>query len=301
MRIIGEIKDEAAARRFSDFLLARGLPNEVEPNETGGWHVWVKSDDDLPAAAEWLAVFERDPADARFAQSEREAEAVRASEAAALAEYRKRVKDARRIFPSLGGYRFGPLTFVLMAVCVFVFLATKLGSDLAPVKAFWFSDYVHRGTIWERVTELPEVRAGEVWRLVTPIFIHMNVLHILFNLMWLADLGSMIEGRQSSSLLGWLVLGLAVGSNLVQYAVTGNPRFGGMSGVVYGLLGYMWIRAKFDPSCGLRLHRQVVVTSLVWFFFCFTGWLGPVANGCHAGGLVIGMGWGWLASRRRSD
>jgi GlpG protein len=60
----------------------------------------------------------------------------------------------------------------------------------------------------------------------------------------------------------------------------------------------MWIRGKFDPACGLRLHQQTVVTSIIWFFFCFSGYAGPIANGAHAGGLVLGMIWGWLASRR---
>ncbi|NBV23306.1 MAG: rhomboid family intramembrane serine protease [Proteobacteria bacterium] len=301
MRSIGEIKEEAAARKFSDFLHAQGLRNELERDEAGGWQVWVKSDDDLPAATEWLTAYRLNPADARFGQAEREAAAVRAKEAQDLAEYRKRVTNARTMFPSLRSYRFGPLTFVLIAVCVFVFVATKLGTDFERVHSLWISNFLHRGTMWERVAGLQEVNTGEVWRLVTPIFIHMGLIHIVFNMMWLADLGSMIEGRQSSSLLGWLVLGLAVGSNLVQYAYTGNPRFGGMSGVIYGLIGYMWIRSKFDPGCGLQLNRQIVVVSLVWLGLCFTGWLGAIAHGCHVGGLVIGMAWGWLASRRRSD
>jgi GlpG protein len=126
----------------------------------------------------------------------------------------------------------------------------------------------------------------------------MSIMHIVFNMMWMADLGSMIEDRQSTGLLARLVILLGIGSNLTQYVVTGSGRFGGMSGVVYGLIGYMWIRGKFDPACGLRLHQQTVVTSIIWFFFCFSGYAGPIANGAHAGGLVLGMIWGWLASRR---
>lgn len=300
MRTIGEIQDEAAARTFGDFLCAQGIAHELERDADTGWTVWVKSDEDCPRAADFLAAFTRNPAAPQFAKATRDAVDARRREAEDLVNYQRRVRSARTLFPSLKGYRFGPLTFVLMAVCVVVFVMTKLGSDFGAASFLWFSEYQNFGPFWRRILEVPELREGQVWRLFTPIFIHMGFMHIVFNLMWLADLGSMIEGRQSSSLLGWLVLVLGIGSNMVQYAATGHPQFGGMSGVVYGLLGYMWIRGKLDPGCGLRLHQQTVVTSMVWFFLCFTGWLGPIANGAHAGGLVIGMVWGWLAARRRA-
>lgn len=298
MRAIGEIQDEAAAQAFGDFLYAQGIAHELERGAENRWAVWVKSDDDCPRAAEFLATFQRNPADPIFTRAASEVADARRREAEDLASYRRRVRSARSFFPGLKGYRFGPLTFVLMFLSVAVFVMTKLGTDFETVNTLWFSEYRDDGPWWRRLIEVPELRDGQVWRLLTPIFIHMNLMHIVFNLMWLADLGSMIEGRQSSNLLGWLVLGLGVGSNAVQYVSTGRPNFGGMSGVVYGLLGYMWIRGKLDPSCGLRLDRQTVVYSMVWFFLCFTGWLGPIANGAHAGGLVIGMVWGWIASRR---
>jgi len=93
-----------------------------------------------------------------------------------------------------------------------------------------------------------------------------------------------------------MVLAIAIPSNLAQYAVSG-PTFGGMSGVVYGLLGYIWIRGKFDPGAGLRLHPSTVTMMIAWYFLCWTGWVGPVANTIHTVGLLIGMGWGWLAAR----
>ncbi len=146
---------------------------------------------------------------------------------------------------------------------------------------------------------LPEVRQGEIWRLFTPVLLHFTVMHILFNMLWLQDLGSMIEGRQGTGHLLVLVVVLAVLSNFAQYLVSG-PRFGGMSGVVYGLLGYIWIRGKFDPGSGLFLDPTTVVMMLVWFVLCFTPLLGigPIANAAHAAGLVLGMAWGYLSSLR---
>ena len=298
MRMIGEIQDEAAARTFGDFLYAQGIGNELERSPSGGWTVWVKSDDDLGRAVEFLRAFARNPSDPLFLGAALDAANLRRRENEDLASHQCRVRDAKRTFVRLGGYRFGPVTFALIFVSAVVFVMTKFGTSFESVSSLWFSEHRSFAPYWRRVLDVPELRDGQLWRLLTPVFIHMSFMHILFNLMWLADLGSMIEDRQSSGLLGRLVVVMAIGSNIAQYVVSGRPHFGGMSGVVYGLIGYMWIRGRFDPTCGLRLGRQTVVMSIIWFFLCFTGWLGPIANAAHGGGLVIGMIWGWLASRR---
>src|SRR5262249_13522307 len=137
---------------------------------------------------------------------------------------------------------------------------------------------------------LQEVRQGQLWRLITPIFLHFGWPHIIFNMLCLRDLGSMIEARQSSLQLAILVLGIGVCSNLGQYYMSG-PAFGGMSGVIYGLLGYVWIRGKFDPGSGLFLHPSTVTMMLIWFVICYTPLLGHIANTAHAVGLVMGVAW----------
>src|SRR5262249_46234350 len=124
-------------------------------------------------------------------------------------------------------------------------------------------------------------------------------LHILFNMLWLRDLGSMIEGRQSSLHLLLLVLIIGACSNLGQcYIGMKGPDFGGMSGVVYGLLGYIWIRGKFDPGSGLYLHPTTVWMMVIWFIACFTPFIPNIANSAHAVGLGMGMAWGYLSSLR---
>ena len=95
----------------------------------------------------------------------------------------------------------------------------------------------------------------------------MNLLHLLFNMLWLKDLGSMIEARKGTSRCSSWSLVIGVGSNLGQDLV-GGPDFGGMSGVIYGLFGYIWMRGKFDPASGLRLHPTNVVMMVGWFFLC---------------------------------
>lgn len=108
----------------------------------------------------------------------------------------------------------------------------------------------------------------------------------------------MIEGRQSSLHLAILVLMIAMGSNLAEFYVKHVASFGGMSGVVYGLLGYVWIRGKRDPGSGLYLHRSTVIMMLIWLVACFVGIIPNIANYAHLAGLLMGMAWGWLSSLR---
>jgi GlpG protein len=180
---------------------------------------------------------------------------------------------------------------------VVVAFYSHLGENRALLDKLFISDPNQTATGF-----LPDVfQHGEFWRLLSPVFIHFGVLHLVFNMMWLYQLGSMIEARQSPLQLLLLVVVTGIISNLAQYIVAG-PQFGGMSGVVYALAGYVWIRGKYDRASGLFLPQQSVTILLVWLAVCFTGMLGPVANFAHLGGLVSGMAIGrilaYLAMRK---
>ena len=93
--------------------------------------------------------------------------------------------------------------------------------------------------------------------------------------------------------LGLLVVVIGVTSNLGQNYWAG-PFFCGMSGVVYGLLGYVWMKSKFDPATGVFLHPNTVAMMLIWFVLCLGRVIPNVANGAHAVGLGLGVLWGFL-------
>jgi GlpG protein len=143
---------------------------------------------------------------------------------------------------------------------------------------------------------LPEVREGEVWRLITPIFLHGDLMHIVFNMMWLVQLGRFIETRFGAWKLLALILAIGVGSNLAEY-VWRSPNFGGMSGVNYGLFGFLWMKGKFGRGQDWQLTPQTVQLMLVWMVLCYTGMLGPVANAAHTGGLLLGAACGFASAR----
>jgi GlpG protein len=78
--------------------------------------------------------------------------------------------------------------------------------------------------------------------------------------------------------------------------MTASPLFGGMSGVVYGLLGYVWGQGFGRSDLGFSLNRSTVVMMLVWYALCWTGLLGPIANWAHTAGLIVGVGWGYISA-----
>ena len=106
----------------------------------------------------------------------------------------------------------------------------------------------------------------------------------------------MIEARQGHWRLFLLVFGIEAATVIAQYFASG-PFFGGMSGVVYGLAGFVWIRGKFDRASGLFLDSRSVTILLVWLALCYMPWMGMnIANTSHLVGLLLGMAWGWISA-----
>src|SRR5687767_4820112 len=88
----------------------------------------------------------------------------------------------------------------------------------------------------------PEIAKGELWRLVTSALPHANLLHLLFNLMWLWTLGTVLERELRSWPVVGLFVFLAAGSSAAEYALFRGGV--GLSGVVYGLWAMLYVLSK---------------------------------------------------------
>jgi GlpG protein len=185
--------------------------------------------------------------------------------------------------------RYSSVSIALIALCGIVALLSRLGDARAVLLPLFISDPASEG--------LNDILHGQVWRLVTPIFIHFGIMHFVFNMMWVWDLGKLIQAKKGPAFYIAFVLVVASLSNVAQYLFAQSPYFGGMSGVVYGLFGYIWIRGRYDPQFSADLPKTTVNMMLIWFLVCWTGLLGPIANWAHTVGLVIGALWAYLGSR----
>lgn len=277
MREAGRLRDAGQARRFSDYLLASGVENRLDQEEDE-WIVWVLDDDQLDLGKRELERFLSEPDHERYAASHAEAEAIRKREEEEARRARKQNVDLRRRWQrgSLGGKP--QATMALIIISVGLTLLTQFGTKFPA--HYLYIDLGGSGV-------LSRVLAGQVWRLVTPIFMHGGWLHIIFNMYWLWYLGAMVELRRGTARFLGLVLLFAVGSNLVQY-FWGGWRFLGMSGVVYGLLGYAFMKGRWSSHQGMAIHETTWLIMVAWLALGFLGFMN-MANGAHLGGLVLGL------------
>jgi GlpG protein len=174
----------------------------------------------------------------------------------------------------------GQMTFSLIIICTVIYLLSL--SNLG--------DALYNSLFVSRVESdfLAEIKRGQFWRLVTPALLHMSFLHLLFNLSLFSDLGNLIENHFGRNFYLWFFILSAAVSNLLQYFVNG-PMFGGMSGVLYSMFGFIWIYKKLNSDFDFSLPKRDVWMMILWYFFCLSGLFGPIANTAHGIGLVVGM------------
>lgn len=129
----------------------------------------------------------------------------------------------------------------------------------------------------------------QIWRWVSHAFLHFSLLHILFNLMWWWYLGGQMEKRLGTSKLLVLTIVSAVFSGWGQSLFSG-ANFGGLSGVVYALMGYVWLTGERAPERGISLPRGLMAFSVLWLIAGYFDILGlSIANAAHVSGLIIGL------------
>lgn len=183
---------------------------------------------------------------------------------------------------------------VPVVVCLIILSglgALLIESNLAKswIHYFTFQDFAGNSYI----PLVDSLVRGEIWRLVTPAFLHFGIFHVLFNSLWMWDLGRRLElflGRWHFLLFFVLT---AAAANVVQYVWSGSANFGGMSGVVYALVGFIAVRQRLAPHPLVTVPSALIGFMLFWLVLCMTGAVdyfiaGSVANAAHVGGLVAG-------------
>ena len=191
-------------------------------------------------------------------------------------------------------FKSTPITLMVLISTLLVALFSQLGSQLEAVAWFSFFPLV-LDTQAYLVTGFDHLWL-QPWRLISPMLLHFGWLHLVFNVLWWLDLGRRIE-CQSRLLLVVLLLFTSVAANVAQ-AWQVASLFGGLSGVIYGLLGYIWVMDRYNP---VRYHlpQNILIFMLLWLLLGISGLFpalgfGDMANMAHIGGLVAGVAWGFM-------
>jgi len=277
-----EVPSEQDLSAFARFLAAQGVPHRIT-EEGLNQVIWVP---DERAAAFVQAAFN-------------DYEAGQLPDASQIAAEPGK-STAQKVFEAFWRY---PLTMVLIAVCILFF---PVGMNLQDVE----TDALFARMMFVMLVDVQgeqyfssigyTLGQGEVWRLFTPMFVHFSWLHIVFNLLWVWEIGRRIEHVHGSWAMFAVVMVSSLAANVLQYLMSPPSFFGGMSGVVFGLLGHALIWSKLQPTRSMGVPNGVYIFMLVYLTIGFTGaidllGLGTIANGAHLGGLLGGLATGGLA------
>ena len=270
MTRITQFNQPRIAQAFVDYMATRGVTLRIEREN----HYVIVLDDEtkLAMVESELAQFVRDPNHPRYQaaswQSGNTQSGLRYERTNVLANIRERA---------------GPLTMTMMIACIVVFILMQLvGDDVALDWLAWPAD---------------PSQYFQVWRWFSHALLHFSLLHILFNLMWWWYLGGAVEKRFGSGKLFIIMIISALLTGWMQAKFSG-VLFGGLSGVVYALMGYCWLRGERDPESGIYLERGLIGFAVVWLVI---GWYGAfglsIANAAHVTGLLVGLAMAFVDTR----
>lgn len=315
MRQVGLLPHERDARRFLAFLITQDIEATCE-REGEAWAVWIHDEDRLTQARNLLKDYQNHPDDPRFQDAQRVANQKLQDTLA------KRDAASKNVVEVRGQWRGGnvvgrsaPLVIALIVISLLVAALTNFGT-LLDSSAYRSLSFVEVNLDGLRKGQPPppafrDILKGQVWRLVTPIFIHFGAMHLAFNSLALFMLGSQMEARRGPYFFVLFLFVAAVISNAAQ--AIGSPAhafsFGGLSGVLYAIFGYMWIVVLNGNRERYDLSSSNIAIMLGWLVLCILRELPAtadmvkfiipenIANVAHVAGLVVGVAFGAAARK----
>jgi rhomboid protease GluP len=126
---------------------------------------------------------------------------------------------------------------------------------------------------------------GEVWRLMTSLFLHAGILHIAFNMSWLRSIGPLLEEEFGAFRFACLYLGSGLVGSLACLAF--NEGALGASGAVFGLIGAGWAHGKRRGGVwGAEIRAQFGRWAVIGVVFTAIMSQSGVSVPGHIGGLI---------------
>jgi GlpG protein len=304
MRQAGTLSTEQAAQRLTDYLTTLDIVAFAE-REGDEWVIWVRDENQLEQAKEDLASFAHNPEDARYREATRKANSIRRDQEKKARQAARNVVDVRDHW-NRPLWQRAPVVAATMALCIGATIFTWFGeANFAFAQKLFYCTVILKSGGGASVSTDPFdlIRQGEVWRLVTPVFMHGGPLHLIFNMFMFHYFGRQIEERNGAWRFLLLMLLAAVVSNTAQ-AMFVSGWFVGISGVVYGLFGYVWMRSRLEYDSGFSVSQLTVMILMGWLIAGVLGVLGSqIANLAHGVGLAVGLVLGalpsWLGSLKR--
>lgn len=260
---------------FVDYLASIGIKAKAKESMTGRCTVFVTNSFDMSRAKREVLKYANSPFDAKFTQASwNKGKTIR----------REKRLNVGMLFPLF--FDISSITTLVEIICIAVYVLSLIDDSLVI-------QYLALGKaeIFSSITDY--------YKLLTPTFVHFSFIHITFNLVMFEAMSRPIERTFGKVKFFSLFISVALLSNVVQYCFMTdmNGYFGGLSGVVYGVIGYSGVlsrRKDLPPS--FNIPPGLLTVSVIFIFISF--FMGGIANLCHIGGLVVGMLWGYFDLRK---
>lgn len=275
----GMLPHRESALAFVDYLASRGIEAAVQAEFNDNFTIYAAQESDVPKIKLELIRLGSSPY-AKLKEYNQAAWSKRSGEPAG---------QRHNLRSSLADFYLQPfsVTTLVEVICVLLYLVSFF-------PGVYNSAYALLG-----LYHLPHLTEDfQIWRLITPIFFHFGFLHIAFNLVMWEAFARRLERALGRLKLFSLLIVIAMLSNALEFAFLPQPAaFGGLSGVVYGIIGYMGV-LSLNPRLpyALRVPRGLLAVCLIFIAFGF--FMSGVANFCHVGGIAAGALWGFIDSRR---
>ncbi|ENM5745949.1 rhomboid family intramembrane serine protease GlpG [Vibrio mimicus] len=276
MQLLTTLNNPRAAQAFIDYMAAHQIDIQMMPDASGQFSLWVLHDQHVDVAQAELQAFLQNPYDQKY----------QAASWDVADQKRPQFHYASPNLLSLIKAKAGAFTLFIMALCIAIFALQTFGAGDAIFNALHFPAQASQQ--WQ------------IWRWVSHALLHFSVMHIAFNLLWWWQFGGDLEQRLGSLKLIKLFIVSAIISGAGQYWVEG-ANFGGLSGVVYALAGYLWVLGQRAPQLGLSIPRSLMGFMLIWLVLGFVQPFMAIANTAHLAGLISGVVLAWMDTKRNQD
>tara|TARA_B100001094_G_scaffold332168_1_gene403128 strand:+ start:1824 stop:2678 length:855 start_codon:yes stop_codon:yes gene_type:complete len=274
--IIGRISDARLAQAFVDYMKVQHIDISIIQEDHHFALVVHKQEDVDQAQQEWHQ-FVKQPEHPRYR--------IASWHQGNTGTQFKNPYQSTSLWQNIKG-QSGLFTQLVMGLSILLFLGMKVGLGYFIFNALGFFKVISADSV------------VEFWRFITPNLLHFSILHLVFNILWWWQLAGQIEQKLGSSKIVELFLTTGLMASLTQFFVA-DSNFGGLSGVVYGLLGYFFVLQWMTHQRRLYLPHAYFGFMFFWLILGFTDLLGiAVANGVHVGGLCCGMIQGYIDCKK---
>ncbi|AOR62778.1 rhomboid family intramembrane serine protease GlpG [Pectobacterium wasabiae] len=261
IRVIA-LSNPRLAQAFVDYMRTQQVHLDMRPQGHEA-ELWLEDETQLSKVQEALEIFLRDPTNPRYLAASWQTGSMDTG-----------IQYQRYSFLQTLKQKAGPLTLSVMVVTIAVFILMQISGYESVM-------------VW--LAFPAEGQQAQLWRWFSHALLHFSLLHILFNLMWWWYLGGPVEKVLGTGKLLVITLVSALVSGWAQSWFSGT-YFGGLSGVVYALMGYVWLRGEREPDGYLAMPRSLMVFALLWLVAGYFDILGmSIANAAHVAGLIVGL------------